>query len=219
MSPPPNSHPQRLVEIAARAVPHAAGCALTFAHHGRRPRTLAASAELPRLVDVIQYETGEGPCLDALETHDLTLANDLTHDDRWPDFTRRSVAETPVRSMLSVRLRLSDDENAAMNFYAVEPGLFTEIDLGIASLFAPFVAMSVQSELEHVRAENLVVALQSSRQIGTAMGILMARRLITSDQAFDLLRRASQHLNVKLRDVAAEVEMTGALPEVPADRT
>lgn len=42
----------------------------------------------------------------------------------------------------------------------------------------------------------------------------MARQLVASDEAFDLLSRASQHLNRKLRDIAAEVEMTGALPDV-----
>lgn len=65
------------------------------------------------------------------------------------------------------------------------------------------------------RADNLEVALKSSRQIGTAMGILMARRLVTSEQAFELLNRASQHLNRKLRDIAEEVELTGTLPNLP----
>ena len=210
--------PSHLVGVAAKVVPHARGCALTFARRGHHPRTLAATGELPRLVDAIQFETREGPCLDALLSDEITVVDDLTHETRWPDFVRRSLLETPVRSMLSMRLRLSDDENAAMNFYAVEPEGFADIDVGVASMFAPFVAMSVQSELDHVRAENLEIALESSRQIGTAMGILMARRLITSEQAFELLRRASQHLNIKLRDVAAEVEMTGILPELPEPR-
>ena len=46
-----------------------------------------------------------------------------------------------------------------------------------------------------------------------AMGILMARGLSTSEQAFDDLRRASQHLNVKLRDIATAVVRSGELPD------
>ena len=59
-------------------------------------------------------------------------------------------------------------------------------------------------------------ALESSREIGTAIGILMARELCTADQAFDLLRVASQHTHRKLRDIAAHVKETGALPDLPA---
>jgi AmiR/NasT family two-component response regulator len=54
-------------------------------------------------------------------------------------------------------------------------------------------------------------ALQSRDLIGQAKGILMAREGITADQAFDMLRRASQRLNVKLRDVAGGiVDRSGA---------
>ena len=55
--------------------------------------------------------------------------------------------------------------------------------------------------------------MESNRQIGMAVGILMARKLWTSDQAFAQLQTASQHLNRKLADIAAEVTTTGALPD------
>lgn len=207
--------PKRLVHLAARALPHVSGCALTIASAQGRPRTLASSAQIGVIVDAIQYETRQGPCLEALDSDELVLVNDLTTDERWPVFSRRCVAETPVRAMLGVRLRLGTDDRAAMNFYTEQVGSFSDIDLGVASMFAPFVAMSVQNALEHRRADNLEVALQSSRQIGTAMGILMANRLITADAAFELLRRASQDLNRKLREIAEEVELTGTLPFAP----
>jgi AmiR/NasT family two-component response regulator len=38
--------------------------------------------------------------------------------------------------------------------------------------------------------------------IGQAKGILMERHGYDADRAFDALRRASQHLNIKLRDIA-----------------
>lgn len=61
------------------------------------------------------------------------------------------------------------------------------------------------------KAANLEIALQTSRQIGVAIGILMARQGLTEDHAFEALRTASQHRQVKLRDVAAEVALTGTL--------
>lgn len=66
-----------------------------------------------------------------------------------------------------------------------------------------------REEVEHLRG-----ALESNRQIGAATGILMALRGLTQQQAFDLLRQASQHTHRKLRDVAAEVLLTGVLEEV-----
>jgi hypothetical protein len=101
-----------------------------------------------------------------------------------------------------------------MNFYAERPDAFDENDLAVGAIFAPFAAMALQSALHQQEAAHLHTALDSSRQIGTAIGILMARKLITSDEAFRLLVRVSQTLNRKLRDIAAEVEATGALPQL-----
>lgn len=58
---------------------------------------------------------------------------------------------------------------------------------------------------------NLELALTSNRRIGAATGILMYRHKITDDQAFELLRAASQISQRKLRDVAEEVLATGAI--------
>jgi hypothetical protein len=62
------------------------------------------------------------------------------------------------------------------------------------------------------RVADLERALASNRQIGAAVGILMQSRKLTQPEAFELLRRTSQNLNRKLRDVADEVVLTGALP-------
>ncbi len=72
----------------------------------------------------------------------------------------------------------------------------------------------------HIRTEvdALGRALTSSREIGVAMGILMARHALTGAQSFDLLRRASQRRNEKLHDLALEVVATGQL-DLPAGVT
>ena len=61
------------------------------------------------------------------------------------------------------------------------------------------------------KAAHLQVALQNSRHIGAAVGILMSLHKITEDQAFGLLRLASQRSNRKLRDLALDVIDTGWL--------
>ncbi len=208
--------PDRVVRYAARAVPHSQHCGLTLVQGMQRPVTLSASSELARRVDAIQYETGEGPCLDAVDGHDVARVADLAVDQQWPVFGRRCVAETTIHSMFSLRLFLTTDARAALNFYAARPGAFDDLDVGVGAMFAPFAALTVQTSLREREIEHLQTALQSSRQIGVAIGILMARQLVTYDEAFAQLASASQHLNVKLRDIAAEVAETGELPDVPA---
>ncbi|RBY94705.1 hypothetical protein DQ244_05360 [Blastococcus sp. TBT05-19] len=210
--------PDRIVHVAGQAVAHSEDCALTLIEARRRPRTISSAGEISPRVDELQYEAGEGPCLEASETADFVHVDDLAHEPRWPGFADRCVRDTGVRSMFSVRLPLSGSDTAALNFYARSPGAFDDLDIGVGAIFAPFAALAVQAALHQQQTTNLETALQSSRQIGTAIGILMARELMTADQAFAQLTSASQHLNRKLRDIADEVATTGELPTA-ADRS
>jgi len=205
--------PKELVDFAARVVPHAIGVGLTLVRGSSEPMTLAASNELASIVDAIEYECGEGPCLDAIEYDDITVANDLAHDERWPKFVERSVRETTVRSMFGTRIFLSGTDRGALNFYADEAGAFDQLDIGIGAMLSTIASVALQHSIEQRRRVNLEIALESSRVIGMAMGIIMSSQLVTADQAFDVLRRLSQETNRKLRDVALDVAETGALPQ------
>lgn len=202
----------RLVQIAARTVPNAEHAALTMIHGSKAPETTASTGAIPRQVDAIQYDVGEGPCLEAIEEDDVTRADDLATDTQWPRFAARAVALTPVRAMLGVRLFLGGTDRAALNFYATTPNVFTDLDVGVGAVYSAFASLALQRDAAARKVENLEIALESSRHIGTAMGILMGRQLLTQDQAFDRLRAASQHLHRKLRDIAEEVIQTGEVP-------
>lgn len=208
---PPDT--DRVVRFAARAVPHTQHSALTLVRGSRRPVTVAATGQLARKVDRIQYQTGQGPCLEAVAGHDVTWAADLRTDTQWPEFARRCVAETSIRSMFSLRLFLSRGDRAALNFYAQRPAAFDDLDVAVGAMFAPFAALAAQNGIQARQIENLETALETSRQIGVAIGILMARQLVTYEEAFAQLVDASQYLNRKVRDIAVEVRDTGQLPE------
>jgi GAF domain-containing protein len=204
--------PERVARFAARAIPHTGHCGLTLLRAGHPPRTMTSTDPLPRRVDELQYAMREGPCLDAAQIDSVCVTGSLETDERWPAFGPRCASEIGVHSMLAVRLPLAGDDYAAINFYSSAPDAFTEQDIGVASIFAPFAALAVEHALRKQDTANFNTALSSSRQIGTAIGIIMARTLVTSDEAFEILRSASQGLNRKLRDIAAEVEETGELP-------
>lgn len=206
--------PTLVVSLASAVVPHAHHCGITLLHRNGAPESVAVSDDLPARVDALQYSLLEGPCLDASEGDDLVVCDDLDHDDRWPAFGPACVSLVGVRSILSVRVLLVGADRAALNFYSTTPAAFDDLDAGVASIFAPFAAMAVNQVVREREVSDLGAALGSSREIGTAIGILMARYKVTSEHAFGLLSQASQHLNRKLRDVAADVTLTGELPAV-----
>jgi hypothetical protein len=205
---------QRLVEFAVRGIPGAEYASMTVIDGHRPPRTTAQSDELASQWDQLQYEYGEAPCLEAAVTNGFELVSDLRTENRWPLFARAIVDLTPVRSMLSFRLFLTDENRAALNLYATKPGAFTEQSTATGSMFAAYASMALIAAARHDKANHLTRALETNREIGVAMGILMANGKLTSPQAFDQLRTASQNFNRRLHDIAADVALTGALPRV-----
>jgi GAF domain-containing protein len=211
------STPERTRDGVTRAaVDTVAGCdhaAIIIVRRRGGIETVAATDEVPVAVDTIQYESGQGPCLDALSAHETYLIQDLATDERWPRFSRAAAEATGVRSMLSFRLFVEEDTIGALNLYSRRIGAFDETARAVGSVLAAHAAIALDAAREKERADQLEEAVASNREIGMAVGILMAGGHITREEAFDRLRRASRYLNVKLRDVAARVVETGALPD------
>ena len=145
-------HPDRVVRFAAQAVSGSEDASLTIIRGGQRPQTLAGTSELPY---AIQYETGQGPCLEALTEHDIARADDLATDPQWPRFAARAVTDTGVRSMFGVRLLLDNTQRGALNFYASQPGVFTDLDLALGAIFASHASLGLLNATHQAEAEHL----------------------------------------------------------------
>lgn len=87
------------------------------------------------------------------------------------------------------------------------------LERAVATVHAERLAQQLAAD--KIRADHLSVALSTNREIGVAMGIVMAEHKLTVEQAFELLRRVSQHSHRKLREIAREVTETGTI-ELPA---
>ncbi len=209
-------------QITRAAVDTVQGCdhaAISLVRRHGGIETVAATDDVPPRVDAIQYEVGQGPCVDAIDEQDTYLIDDLAADQRWPSFSHRAAEETGVRSMLSLRLFVDTDTIGALNLYSRKADAFDEHACAVGAVLAAHAAIAVQAARDRARAEQLEQAVQSNREIGMALGVIMARGRLTREEAFAVLRRASQHLNRKLRDVATEVVDTGQLPEPPTPPT
>lgn len=206
-----------LNEVLSLAVSTVEGCDLAgiFLLEGDVVTTPVHTDPIVAEVDVLQHQLGEGPCLDAIHHATTFYADDLNEDARWPRFGPQAAA-TGMRSLLAVPLS-ADDTLGALNLYAHYPRAFGVLDRARGVLLAALAAVAFTSartqEEEEQRAANLHAALATREMIGQAQGILMERERVTAEQAFDILRRASQHLNVKLREVAQNLVDTGEQPD------
>ena len=203
-----------LTRIVHLAVEHLDACEFAGISWvaGRKITSPASSNDVPRIVDAIQAEVDEGPCLDAIKEHTVFQTGDLAGEERWPRFAARAHRETGIRSILSLRLFLEEDTMGALNLYATQPDAFDETDVALASVFAAHAAVAMSAAR---REENLVRKADSRDLIGQAKGMLMARSSLDDKGAFDLLRRASQRLNVKLVKVAEQVVDGRTIDDLP----
>ncbi|GAA2085255.1 GAF and ANTAR domain-containing protein [Aeromicrobium halocynthiae] len=183
-------------------------------YDGKNPiKTLGSTAPFVEAADRFQHELGEGPCVEALREEERVHVADLENDDRWPRWAKPVVAELGVRSVLALQLFVRDRELGALNLYSKTPGAFSSDDIETASYFAAHAAVAL-SGLRSV--DQLKDAMSRRTLIGQAEGILMERFGMDGERAFALLRRLSQHRNVKLYDLAEHLVRTRELPAEPS---
>jgi GAF domain-containing protein len=206
-----------LASVVELAVTTVDGCdsAGLFLLEGETVTTPVHTDSMVVDVDDLQRVTGEGPCLDAMAHRLIFYADDLPGDQRWPAFGPRAGA-AGIRSVLALPLTDRAQEGA-LNLYARYPGAFGVVDRGKAVILVSLAALALSTahsnEVVDRQTDNLHHALKTREMIGQAEGILMQRERISADEAFDILRRASQYLNLKLREVAQHLVDTGEGPD------
>lgn len=211
----------RVSELTLDAVPVAALVGLTMIVDGRQ-RTAVFTDETAPEIDQAQYDTGEGPCIEAFEQAGVRMIESTLEDGPWPAF-RRAAADHGILSTLSLPMMVNGDAVGAMNLYARTERAFTgaDADVDAAQRFAAQAAIVVanaQAYWEmHDLSARLTDAMQSRATIEQAKGILMATQPCDAEQAFQLLVRASQRENTKLRDVAARI-VASAVDRATAER-
>ncbi len=199
---------QAIAEWSVRLVPGCDHASVSLLRNDRFT-TLGASDDIASQVDRFEREANNGPCLDAIRDERVQHDPDIAHNPTWPELAERALAETPVRSMLAFRLIHEDVKGGALNLFGDTPNGLDEDSIEQGAILASFASIAFAMAQERRRAANLTQALDSNREIGKAIGLLMAAHNVSSDQALEMLKHASQNMNRKLRDLAAEIVARG----------
>ena len=200
----------QVVHAAHRLIPGADVVSVTLRSPDGRFYTPVETDPVATELDQVQYETGEGPCLEASRPGGPghIRSDDLATEQAWPRFAPRA-AQRGFTAVLSTALlphAQPPQLGGALNIYARHRGVLHQQAQDTALLLATHASLALATTKAVTQAQlietQLRRAIDSRDVIGQAKGILMQRRGISADEAFDLLRRTSQDLNVKLAELA-----------------
>lgn len=202
---------QRTVGLAVQTIDGCDFAGVSLVRSRTVIETPAYTDDLVRRGDELQYQLSEGPCLDAIWQQATVRSDDLATESRWPRWGPAVSKGLGFASTLSFQLFVAADTLGALNLYSRQPRAFDDDAVAVGLVFASHAAIALSGAQTH---EGLLTAVATRTEIGRAEGILMERYRLSAQQAFEVLRRASQETNVRLRDVAAELTRTGRTPGV-----
>jgi len=199
----------RLIGFCVDLLPaDAAGIVLGDAR--RELRVVAASSEAAELMELLQLQSDEGPCLDCFQTGaPVSIADLAGAADRWPRFVAAVAERGQFRAVHALPLRLRGEAIGALNLFDREPGSLPASDLALGQALADVATIGILQERAIRRAEvvneQLQMALTSRVTIEQAKGVLSQHFGDNVEVAFDRLRRYARSRNEKLAHVAGQV--------------
>lgn len=209
-----------LLEVIVRRAAERAGDRVSAAitvRLGGRSAVAATTDEAASACDHAEQAAGDGPCLEAARIERLITVPDVSADDRWPQWRDTTLANGfASAAAVPASSRAGADLDLAINLYRPTLGDWDPEALAAVGRFADDAAgaVAVAARVEEQTQVNtdLKQAMASRAVIDQALGVIMAQNRCGPEEAFGILRRASQHRNAKLRDVAALVvaQVSGA---------
>ena len=200
---------ERVVVAACHVIRGADSVSVVMRAENGAFATVAASDMLARSVDQLQLGYDESPSITATLSDGLGIStsSDLAADPDLPRFGPAAAA-LGISAVISTGMFPggTPPRFGALNCWSRTRGGLDGADRDHALVLASYAATAIAGvqarTVAELKAEQLKEAVDSRDVIGQAKGILMERRGYDSAAAFDVLRRTSQELNIKLRDVA-----------------
>ena len=185
-------------------------CAVTLLRD-KHAATVASSSPRAAARDEIQLPFGDGPCLTAAREHRVVYVPDTRTDARWPDYGRAAAA-VGILCALGIPFELAGEARAGLDVYSDQPHAYDETTIAALQqqvvLASKALRLAVRLARHHDTETHLKAALASRTTIDLAVGIVMAQNRCPQHQAIEILKAASNHRNIKLRELAAELVTT-----------
>jgi GAF domain-containing protein len=171
-------------------------------------RNLAVSHLRAAVLEELQAEHGEGPCVDAYDEKQTVWTEDLGQEERWPGFSP-AAAGRGLAAVLASPIPYSNEAVGLVAVFASEPHPWTGAEREAIVAFTDLAAMLILNAME-ARERGLIAvqlqgALDSRVVIEQAKGVLVGRHGISPRQAFERLRGLARDRRQPLAEVAAEV--------------
>ncbi len=180
---------------------------------------VALTSDDVELMELLQVEADEGPCVECVRTGSPVSVVDLTDAaPRWPGFVVAVARRGAFRSVHALPLRLRGEGIGALNLFHHQPGALPEADLALGQALADVATIGILQERAirrgEVFSEQLQTALHSRVIIEQAKGVLAQLGGLSMNSAFDRLRSYARNRNERLSDVARRVVETGLAADV-----
>jgi len=194
------------------------GSGLMIADEDNTLRAAVASDGPGRILENVQAETGQGPCVDTFVNGRNVSTEDLTTESRWPA-SRDALVRQGVRAVLGAPVVLGGVTVGSLDVYRDQPHRWDDTESGALSRYSRVLETILEAALRARQnkelADQLQYALDNRVVVERAVGYLMAAHGVDAVTAFNLLRRTARDRRRKAVDVARHLLDTGALPEGP----
>jgi GAF domain-containing protein len=172
-------------------------------------RVMASSSEAMRILELLEIQAQEGPCLDCYRTGEPVFNQDLeAMQQLWPTFSVEAL-EAGFNAVHALPMRLRGTIIGALNLFHKVPGRMAEDDVAAAQAFADVATIAVLQHRAAIEArvikDQLYFALNSRIVIEQAKGMIAERENLNMDTAFSRLRTHARENNRRLIDVAQDI--------------
>jgi hypothetical protein len=178
---------------------------------GDAPRGwVRTSDDVSATVEQLQFDLGEGPCIDAYERDWPVYEPDLAHPQvhRWPAFSSAAI-EAGVGAIFGFPLQVGAVRLGALNLYRRRPGSLTEGHHADALIMATLIAQALlllQADAPPGQvAAELAVGADFRYVVHQAAGMVAAQLNVSVGQALVRLRAHAFGNGLSLTDVAEGV--------------
>ena len=195
-----------IAEASTVSVPGCDAASIGISIEGR-PATAAVTARVALELDMVQYDTNDGPCLTAFQSMRTVRVDLVEEGDAFPHFSP-AARRKGFRGVLSVPATWGEGVVATLNLYS-RTGPFDETAVSVAAVLAAQVAIAVSRSPEFAAARDVVEHAQrdadDAADVNIATGLLMVNESCTAEQAEGLLRQAAAHDERTIVEIAQRI--------------